>query len=204
MAEIACIWDDIIDERLHPEDCLLAFGDSTTAMGWIHKSKYKSDSDSNESAEAQLTVARKLADLVIDNDLKLYSQWFAGAKNKVADFLSREGGLLNDTQLTNTLLSNFPQQVPKNCSISVLLKHDITSFFSATLQKLPKRQPQLHSTKDSVAQPGEIGKVSLSPLNSQMTTSWNSSHNMKETNFSPCLLIPQIPTYTSERNLRTG
>jgi hypothetical protein len=140
MAEIASIWDDIIDERLHPEDCILVFGDSTTAMGWIHKSKYKSDSGSNESAEARLTVARKLADLVIDNDLKLYSQWFAGAENEVADFLSCEGGLLNDTQLTNTLLSNFPQQVPKNCSISVL-KHEITSFFSAMLQKLPKRQP---------------------------------------------------------------
>jgi hypothetical protein len=132
MAEIACIWDNIIDEKLHPEDCLLAFGDSTTAMGWIHKSKYRSNSDFNESAEARLSIARKLADPIIDNDLKLYCQWLAGAENKVADFLLCEGGLLNDKQLTNTLLSNFPQQVPKNCNISVL-KYEIISFFSATL-----------------------------------------------------------------------
>jgi hypothetical protein len=57
MAEIACIWDNIIDGRLYPKDCLLTFGDSTTAMGWIHKSKYRFDSDSNESAEVRLTVA---------------------------------------------------------------------------------------------------------------------------------------------------
>jgi hypothetical protein len=57
MAEIACIWDDILEGNIQTQDCILAFGDSTTAMGWIHKSKYRSDKDSDESAEARLTVA---------------------------------------------------------------------------------------------------------------------------------------------------
>jgi hypothetical protein len=186
MAEIACIWDDILDKRLQPEDCLLAFGDSTTAMGWIHKSKYRADNESNESAEARLTIARKLANIILDNNLKLYSQWFAGSKNEVADFLSREGKLLTDEQLMNTLFSKFNQQIPKNCSISVL-KPKIISFFSAMLQKLPKHQQQHHSIKDLAAHHGESGKTSLNQSNSTMTNSWKSLNNMKESNSLPFL-----------------
>jgi hypothetical protein len=184
MAEIAGIWDDVIDKHLHPEDCILAFGDSTTAMGWIHKSKYRANEDSNESAEARLSVARQLADLILDNDLKLYSQWFAGAKNEAADFLSREGGVLTDEQLTHSLISNFNQQVPRNCSISVL-KPEIISFFSATLQRLPKRQQQPHNIRDLAVPPGKSGKISSNPSNSSMTHSWNNLDKMNETNSSP-------------------
>jgi len=132
MAELAGIWDDIIENKLQPEDCLLAFGDSMTAMGWIHKSRYRSENDSNETAEARLIIARKLADLVIDNDLKLYSQWFAGSKNEVADLLSREGGILNDKSLTNKIISEFSQQVPKKFqSISTEARNNITLLRNA-------------------------------------------------------------------------
>jgi hypothetical protein len=153
-------------------------------MGWIHKSKYRANRESNESAEARLTIARKLADIALENDLKLYSQWFAGSKNEIADFLSREGGLLSDEQLTNILFSKFHKQVPKNCSISAL-KPEIISFFSAMLLRLPKRQQQHHNIRGSVAQPGESGKTSLDQSNLNMTNSWNSSNNTKGPNCSP-------------------
>jgi hypothetical protein len=36
LAKVICIWIDILNENLHPDDCILCFGDSTTAMGWLH------------------------------------------------------------------------------------------------------------------------------------------------------------------------
>jgi hypothetical protein len=87
-------------------------GDSTTAMGWLHKSKYNEDSETAARHALRLKIARKLAELVIDNNLTLYSQWFPGKDNVIADCLSR------DTRLTDTdriaLLSSFfnPQDMP--------------------------------------------------------------------------------------------
>jgi hypothetical protein len=183
MAELAGIWDDILENRVQPEDCLLAFGDSTTAMGWIHKTKYKMENENKGHADARLTIARKLADLIIDHDLKLYSQWFAGADNEVADFLSREGGLLDDDILTQTLLLKFPQQVPRNCRVSAL-RPEIISFFSETLQRLPKQQPQQHSTKNSIPHHGSSGKSTSSQLNLKETHLSKNSTNTNETNSS--------------------
>lgn len=36
LAEVICIWVDIINKRLGIDDCVLCFGDSMTAMGWLH------------------------------------------------------------------------------------------------------------------------------------------------------------------------
>jgi hypothetical protein len=196
MAELACIWDDILEGNIQEEDCILAFGDSTTAMGWIHKSKYKSDTDSDESSEARLNVARKLANLVLDNDLRLYSQWFAGTKNELADFLSREGSTLDDDVLTETLFSQFAEQVPRNCRVSVL-RPEITSFFSTTLQKLPKRQQQLHNIDDSIQPRGVSGYHSSGQLSSMTTNSWKDLNSTNETKFLHYLLN------TSDPNLHT-
>jgi hypothetical protein len=186
MAEIAGIWDDILDNKMQPEDCVLAFGDSTTAIGWIHKSRYKTDNENVELAEAKLTVARKLAEIVLDNDIKLYSQWFAGTNNIVADFLSREGGLLDDESLTKQLLSKFSQQVPKTCKVSVL-KPEIIYFFSETLQKIPKHQPLHHSIDVSTQHPGPNGLHSQNPSTLGMTHSLNDLNNTSETKSSPYL-----------------
>jgi hypothetical protein len=192
MAELACIWDNIITGTLQTEDCILAFGDSATAIGWLHKSKYKSENDSKESSEARLNVARKLANLVLHNDLKLYSQWFAGTKNEVADFLSREGGLLDDDSLTNSLSTKFSSQVPRNFRISAL-KPEITLFFSETLQKLPKRQPQPLSTRDSTLHHGTNGLHSSNASNLTTTPSSSSSNNTSETKSRHYLLNTSDP-----------
>jgi hypothetical protein len=196
MAELACIWDDILERNIQAEDCVLAFGDSTTAMGWIHKSKYRSDKDSDESTEARLNVARKLANLVLDNDLRLYSQWFAGTKNELADFLSREGSTLDDDILIEKLLTNFTEQVPRDYKVSVL-RPEIISFFSATLQKLPKRPPQPHNTNDLIHPHGSNGSHSSVQSNSTTIHSWKNLSNTNEIKSSPCL------PNTSDPNLHT-
>jgi hypothetical protein len=194
MAELAGIWDDILEHKVQAEDCILAFGDSTTAIGWINKTRYKMDNERKEHADARLTIARKLANLTIDNDLKIYSQWFAGADNEVADYLSREGGLLDDDSLTKSLLSNFPQQVPKNCKVSAL-RQEIISFFCETLQRLPKQQPHHHNTGGSTQHPGPSGQSISDQSNSTGTLSSNSSINtnkMRSSHYLPNSSDPDL------------
>jgi hypothetical protein len=60
-------WIDILRELLRPGDCFLVMGDSTTAMGWLHKSKYRENGETAERHAVRLKIARKLPELVIDN-----------------------------------------------------------------------------------------------------------------------------------------
>jgi len=86
---IACmitIWVDICSEEIKSEDCILSQTDSTYAFGWLRKSNFVNELN----MQVQLTTARQLANLVIDHDCCLYSQWFAGEFNTVADCLSRD------------------------------------------------------------------------------------------------------------------
>jgi hypothetical protein len=86
----------------------------------------------------------------------------------LADFLSREGSTLDDDALTETLFSEFAEQVPRNCRVSVL-RPEITSFFSTMLQKVPQRQQQHHNTNVSIQLHGVSGDHSSGQL-SLMTT----------------------------------
>jgi hypothetical protein len=56
------------------ESCILSQTDNTSAVGWLSKLNF---SDVEDSA-AQLTAARHLASLIINNVCCLYSQWFTG------------------------------------------------------------------------------------------------------------------------------
>ena len=72
---LACViypWLDIINGRILNGDCILVMGDSTTAMGWLHKSKYREDGETAERHAIRLKIARKLAELVIANNITLY------------------------------------------------------------------------------------------------------------------------------------
>jgi hypothetical protein len=171
-------------------------------MGWIHKSRYKFENESDELSEARLTVARKLADLVIENDLKIYSQWFPGSKNEVADFLSREGGSLNDEFLTNSLLSKYPTQVPSNCRVSAL-QPEIISFFSNVLLKIPKQKQPHHNTNVSTQQPGQNGKNSLDQLSLNKSLFLNSSTNHSDAKLSHCSLNSSDPHLHHKEEFRS-
>ena len=61
-------------------------GDSTTAIGWLQMGENMAVDD----FQARTKVARKLASLMIDNDMYLYSQWFAG-KTKRKSRLPEQG-----------------------------------------------------------------------------------------------------------------
>ena len=71
------------------ENCILAIGDNTSAIGWLHNS---SRLDTLWDAQkAHLQVARKIASLLIDFRCCLASQHLKGELNVVADLLSFVG-----------------------------------------------------------------------------------------------------------------
>jgi hypothetical protein len=71
------------------QDCILAIGDNTSAIGWLHNT---SRLDPKWPAHrAQLIVARHVAHLLMDNDCCLGTQHVKGELNVVADLLSFVG-----------------------------------------------------------------------------------------------------------------
>ena len=100
---------DILRGRILKGDCVLIMGDSTTAIEWIHKSRYREEGESAERHAVRLLIARKLAELVLENDLTLYSQWFPGTHNIIADSLSRDQHF-SDTERISLFSSFFPPQ----------------------------------------------------------------------------------------------
>jgi hypothetical protein len=107
---IACvitIWVDILRNQISSEDCILSQSDSTSASGWLRKSNFTDSNDSN----IQMITARHLATLILDSKTCLYSQWFPGGENSVADSLSRDFNL-NDSDLSHLILPSIPFQAP--------------------------------------------------------------------------------------------
>ena len=60
-------------------------GDSTTAIGLLHKTRIMGKDMKVDDFQARTKIARK-----IDNDVCLNSQWFARKQNLIADSLSRD------------------------------------------------------------------------------------------------------------------
>ena len=100
----------------------------------------------------------------------LYTQWFPGKANAVADSLSRDFDI-DDTKLTSHLTSLFPTQLPTGFRISPL-PAEITSFVSSTLCELKKRTQSPEAHKTSNLHPGASGRTSLPTVESLGTTFW--------------------------------
>jgi hypothetical protein len=113
---------------------LLAQTDSTSAAGWLRKSNFDADIQ-----PLQLVIAREMATLVMAGGFGLYSQWFPGDQNDVADSLSRDTDLPLNT-LTQLILSSVPHQVPPGFAISPL-PPKLCSQLETWLLKLPKLMP---------------------------------------------------------------
>jgi hypothetical protein len=131
---IACmitIWVNICSAEIKSEDCIL---NSTSAFSWLRKSNFVDEL----SMQVQLTMARQLANLALDHDCCLYSQWFTGEFNTVADCLSRDFHS-NDSSLTLLLKSCVPHQIPFGFSLYPL-PTEIVSWLTCLLQKQPFKE----------------------------------------------------------------
>ncbi|KAI2502043.1 hypothetical protein MHU86_12446 [Fragilaria crotonensis] len=124
------------------EACILAIGDNTSAIGWLHNSS-RLDTE-GETHRAHLIVARKIATLLAEHQCCLASQHLKGELNVVADLLSFAGNdrekkhpiaadnPAND-ELTTRFLNHYPSQVPATFAISQL-PTEILSWTTRVLQ----------------------------------------------------------------------
>ena len=128
-AMVINIWLECLDSPTD-QDCILAVGDSTSAIGWLFKSSGFIPTSSEY--DAHLMVARHLATLLIRHGKCLASQHIRGELNVVADLLSFAGTnergkphpLAFDNPPNDVLTHRFRQhltsQVPENFLISQL------------------------------------------------------------------------------------
>ena len=179
------IWLVIIEceETKSEQDCILALGDNTSAIGWLHKSG-KLPLESPYYATVQL-IARKLARLVTGSSHCLASQHIKGNKNTVSDLLSFAGDTRgephplaqdfpSDKILTERFHSYLPQLIPAGFDISPL-PNEISCFVIQALQTLEssltqsKSQPTRRKTESgadgSRSAPRPVSTLTLSSLN---------------------------------------
>jgi len=171
---VISIWLDIFLGAIEPESCLLSQTDSTTAMGWLRKTNFADKPDE----AVQLATARKLADLVLNSESCLYSQWFSGSENSIADSLSRDFHL-ESSHLCDLLLSHFPEQAPFGLAI-LPLPPDIVSWVTCLLLKQPLTVPWSKEPTPSSFARGLASRVTSHPLGSPPTPTLIYSPNSRD------------------------
>jgi hypothetical protein len=166
--------------------CFFSQTDSTSpAAGWIQKSNF------GDVHPMHLQVARAIATLMMDHDSTVYSQWFEGNSNEVADALSRDHQL-SDAQLLNLFLSLIPEQIPNNFR-SCPLPLDAVSRIMTWLHSLPPLMQSPKEPQRSKLTTGATGKPTSKPLSLMMTPSSPPSHEETNTNWSLVLPPPSEP-----------
>jgi hypothetical protein len=147
---------------LPPSSVILTGTDSTTAAGWLHHSSF--DDSQPDSPPLRLWVARATAHLLLDHSSVLFSKWFPGKENEVADSLSRDHHLTNDA-LCPLLHSSFPEQTPPGFAIYPLPRK-LCSQIMTWLRRLP---PSSQSPK--VPTRSGIGTSGTTPRSSNGSSS---------------------------------
>jgi hypothetical protein len=167
-------------------DCMLALGDSASAVGWLHNSSRLNVKWA--AHEAHLVVAQKVALLALDAGCGLASQHLQGDLNTVADLLSFAGGITRaggkrhpvafddppDDIITQRFHLCCSEQMPKNFRMSPL-PNKISSWVLSVLQiaasSLTVASKEATSPKTgpgdggSVSAPKPDGALTLSSLN---------------------------------------
>jgi len=138
---------------IHQKECILAFTDSSSALGWLYKAYF------SNSQKAHNRVAQLLEKLLMKKESSLYSQHIKGTHNFITDSLSRDHHM-SINQLTFAFYILVPQQTPQNLTISTILPEIISWLYSirpllTNQQASPQRQSRskldaLTAGKDSL------------------------------------------------------
>ena len=183
LAMVVNTWLLILDLRRDglKQDCILALGDNTSAIGWLFRSG-KLPSTSWYAEPVQM-IARKLAQVVMDTSHCLASQHLQGEHNVVANLLSYSGSQRgsphplapdypDDRELTNRFHSVIPQLIPKAFDISPLPRQ-ISSFVTQTLLTTESSwiQSRNRLTKTETESGGDGSDSAGKPVSTQTTTS---------------------------------
>ena len=173
LVSIVCIWIDAHHNRIPPESCLLSMGDSTAATGWMRRYNFQPENEQDTDTTAKLTAARKIARIVQELDSCLYSQWFPGIENVLADSLSRDHHL-TDQNFTAFLSLHIPKQLPQDFHLAPL-PPEINSWLCSLLAKMPEKQDRRAPRKMSELAAGVDG--GSSSKTSTSTTTPSSPHS---------------------------
>ena len=139
---------------------ILAFTDSSSALGWLYKSSFHPATHHQHDI-----AARYLALFMIRNEHSLYATHIAGSKNNIADALSRDFNL-NNIQLTNAIHSHYIEQVPKNFKIVPLPKH-LSSWIVSILESQTVEQASHKAHQKNTQEISENGKCFAKKLESK-------------------------------------
>ena len=115
----------------------------------------------NEEWAIKQDIARKLADIIMDKDACLYSQWFAGSQNVATDSISRDGIFLSCDSHVAMLKHYIPKQTPANLVLKPL-PNEITSWIGSMLRRMPVQTQRLAKPKPSELLLGVVGTTSSS------------------------------------------
>jgi hypothetical protein len=199
LAGMISIWLESLREKIPQESCLLSQTDSTSAARWLHKSNFCDSVDE----VVQLCTACKLASIIIDSDSCLYSQWFQGDENIIADALSRDFHL-TDSELTFLILHSLPNQAPIGFKI-LEVPTEIYSWLTCLLCSQPLTQQWSQEPRRSKLWRGQGIPHTSNQLESQMIPTLNNSTNPRNTEYSEPLQLPsdQIVS-TQERETQSN
>ncbi len=161
LAAIVTPWIDIINGRLSSVDCALSMTDSMTAEGWMQRLNFSKPGIDPVQARTRVNVARKYVKILMNADVKSYSQWFPGKRNNITDALSREWQRTND-KLTPILCSLFPNQMPDHFEI-LPLPSEISSWLISLLQQLPMSEQLREEHMMAKLEPGNDGQNIAGP-----------------------------------------
>jgi hypothetical protein len=175
LAAMISIWIENYNNNIPTESCILSQTDSTSAAGWLKKSNFCDLTDE----VVQLYTARKLASIMIDSDSCLYSQWFKGEENIIADALSRDFHL-PDAELTFLIVHSLPHQVPPGFKITTV-PPEIYSWLTCLLRNQPSTQQWSQEPIRSKLWLGQGIAPTSNPLGLEMITTLNNSANLKNT-----------------------
>jgi hypothetical protein len=139
------VWLECRNAEKGQHPCILALGDSTSAIGWIHSTA--SLKPQWRAHTAHLLVARKTARLVMEADCCLATQHIRGELNTVADLLSFSGDITRaggkkhpiafddppNNVLTQRFHEHYPSQIPAAFEI-LPLPNEILSWATLVLQ----------------------------------------------------------------------
>ena len=142
MAQIIALWTDIIENKTQKEDCILAIGDNTSAMGWLRRSNFRYKDESDTTCEVKQRLGRHLATLTLQADITLYKQWLKGDYNQVADSISRGAYFMSYNSHQKFLHFVVPQQLPPTSKSNQYPKksHALLLHYCSKCQKFSNSQ----------------------------------------------------------------
>ena len=126
LASIVSIWLDIIQDNDQTKyKKYLALTDNSSTVGWLYKSNFNPKTHPGHD-----TLARKLAQVLMNSESTIESQHIKGSHNIVADSLSRDHHI-EKTHLAFILKSLFPSQANQNFEILQTLPVEIISWLNS-------------------------------------------------------------------------